>query len=379
MANLTIDEKGEKVMNPKQLYQWMGQIAERMTNLGKWQVLGLALFSVGVVLAEHCQLTRVAEHLGAWGKADSIERRLQRWISNPKIDIRVCCAGWIGGVWARYEDGLHVVLVDETKLSDHLGVMMAGLAYEGRCIPLVWCCYVANQQAAYPAERQNGIILDLLRQIKAALPEGATFLVEADRGIGNSAALMRQVQQLGVWFLFRVKQKSLFRREAWAKTGQRLSALIKPGESGSGHGSIFKPGNFVRVYVHLAWPLGQKEAWCVVTNDPTLRVHHYARRMWHEEGFRDLKSFGWRWDTSPVWQPDHASRLLLVLTLAYAGVISQEVLLRFSPSAIQTLVERGSRHRFSVFRRALRYLRQAFVRALPILLDLFFVPSLPYA
>src|SRR5690349_19694003 len=139
-------------MDRKVFYRWMDEIGKWRPELGKWQGLGLALFSLGVVLAETCQVTRVAEHLGEWGKPDSVERRLQRWLSNPKIEVQTCCRCWVRWVWARYGSQVHVVLVDETNLHQHLGVMMLGLAYEGRSIPLVWRCYVANRKSEYPVE-----------------------------------------------------------------------------------------------------------------------------------------------------------------------------------------------------------------------------------
>jgi len=285
---------------------------------------------------------------------------------------------WVKWVLRLWGEAALLVLVDETKLSDHLGVMMLGLAYQGRCIPLLWRCYVANSKADYPVEGQVGIIMDLLNQLKAALPSDAKILVQADRGIGNSNHLMRQIQQGGMTFMFRVKQRSVFRSRHNAKQAYPLSTLVKPGETWSGRGWLFKPSKMLRVQVHLAWKMGQPEPWCLVTNAPNLSAQTYALRMWQEEGFRDLKSFGWRWDTSHVWQPEHAHRLLLVLALAYAWVISQEVVLRQSPTVVQRLVERGTHPRFSVFRRALRYIRQALELRLPLLFDLRFIPSYPY-
>jgi hypothetical protein len=353
-------------MDQGQFYQWMDRLLRQFGCLGKWQALGLA---------EQCQLTKVAEHLGMWGKADSVERRLQRWLSNERIEMKECAAAWIRWVWQEYAGDKAVVLVDETRLGNHLGVMMVGLAYEGRCIPLLWQCYGANNKAAYPPEGQVGMIIGLLCQLQAALPADTLILVQADRGIGNSGTLMRQLEQHRMSFLLRVKRRTLFRPRSATKSARPLSALIKPGETWSGRGWIFKTSKMMRVYVLLAWQVGQPEPWCLVTNDPSLKAQTYALRMWQEEGFRDLKSFGWRWNASHVWQPTHANRLLLVLALAYAWVISQEPPLR---SQFLSLVQRGLPSRFSVFRRALRFVRLALARSFPLRFDLCFVPSHPY-
>ncbi len=74
----------------------------------------------------------------------------------------------------------------------------------------------------------------------------------------------------------------------------------------------------VRVYAVVYRAFGQAEPWCLLTNDPHLSVLAYALRAWQEQGFRDLKSGGWQWQRSQVWQPDHADRLVLALTYARA-------------------------------------------------------------
>ena len=82
-------------MSPELLYQWMVSVETAFPNLLKWQAVGLAFFSYGVVMARHCQLNRVAEEMGAWGRADSVKRRLQRWLSNGRIDVSRCCYWWV--------------------------------------------------------------------------------------------------------------------------------------------------------------------------------------------------------------------------------------------------------------------------------------------
>lgn len=363
-------------MSQGQLYAGLISIVQNLKGLGYWQAVGMALFSMGVVLAESCQLTRVAEQLAAWGSADSLERRFQRWIANPRLDMQVCSESWVKWVWSRFSSQEHIFLVDETTLSDHLGVLMVGLAYEGRCIPLVWRCYGAKNKIGQEREGQVAMIVGMLTQLRSWLPAEATLLIQADRGIGNSSDLMRAVQQAGWWYLFRVKQASLY-RAARPDVARRLSSLVKPGESWSGRGWVFKQELQVRAHVLVVWRIDQKQPWCLVTNDPTLAAHDYGLRMWQEEGFRDLKSGGWRWNTSHVWQPSHAERLLLVLALAYTWVVSQETLIRDQPTLLR-LVQRGKAQRFSVFRRALRYIRRALAADLSLLFDLRLCPSTTY-
>lgn len=233
----------------------------------------------------------MAERLCEWGKADSVERRLQRWLSNPRLDMTVCMQQWVKWVWGSLEGVEPILLVDETKLSDHLGVMRVGCAYEGRCIPLAWQVYLANDKAGYPAAGQVGIIMGLLLLIQACLPAHTTALVQADRGIGNSSALMTQIRRMGWWYLLRVKDRTLYRRSRPDKA-VKLRQLVKPGERWSALGWTFKDAHRLRHYLHVIWNEDQQAPWCLVTNDPTIQGGAYALRMWQEQGFRDLKSGG---------------------------------------------------------------------------------------
>ena len=101
-------------MNSQQLYQWKQQVASDFPVLGKWQATGLAVFSAGVVLAERCTLSKVAEKLPMLGKADSLERRLQRWIANPRLDMRILSRCWIEVVVRQMVSTEWILLVDET-------------------------------------------------------------------------------------------------------------------------------------------------------------------------------------------------------------------------------------------------------------------------
>ena len=188
------------------LYQWEQEIANHMPSLNRWQQSNLALFSYGMIEAQDCQQRAVAQRLWAYGKRESLERRFQRMVANPKIDLRQCWQDWIKWVWKASSGGDEwVILVDETKLGQHLGCLVAGVAYEQRCIPLAWQVYHSDD---YPRAGQVGLVMNLLMHIKNALPASSTPLVMADRGIGCSSRLVRAVTAMGWRYLFRVTNQS---------------------------------------------------------------------------------------------------------------------------------------------------------------------------
>lgn len=355
-------------MSQTTLYQWIDELARRFPDLGKWQVTGLGLLSLGVVWSEHSCLTKIAEKLGQFGNPDSLERRFQRWVNNPRIEVTLCLRWWVRWVMAAFDGVRVILLVDETKLSEHVSVMMIGVAYHQRCIPLVWRCY-------YRHEGQVTMITNLLHLIAEEVSFEHPPLVQADRGIGTSPDLCRAVASLGWHYLFRVQNhtKVLTRPHQYVAL-QRL--VHKPGQEWFGWGVVFKKRGRLRAYVHVLWAKGQTEPWCLVTNDPVCSGTLYARRVWQEESFRDLKGGGWQWQRSRVWLPDHAERLILVLALAYAWTLSYGTLAFHSPELLRR-VTRGTRRRFSIFRCGLRLLTGLLVRREPIWPGLFFVPAKP--
>lgn len=356
------------------LYQWIEVVETGFPDLLKWQAVGLAIFSYGIVMARHCQLNRVAEELGEWGRADSLKRRFQRWLANGRINVSWCCYWWVKWVWDRSDLPRPILLVDETKLGQWIGVLMVSLAFEGRAIPLMWRAYVANSQADYPSAGQVQTIAILLAKVIEALPANCRPIVEADRGIGNSSQMMRAVERLGLTLLFRIKKNSVFRTRRGRK--HLLSDLAKPGECWRGQGWLFgKAEDQVWMQVHILWEAGQAEPWCLATNEKDLRASGYAIRMWQEESFRDLKSGGWQWQATHVHDPLRAERLILVLALAYAWCLTQGIVARSSEATFRKQVITGAQSAFSLFRDGLRFIkRMLYFNPSRIYMGLFLVP-----
>lgn len=354
------------------MYAYFLRLVQVFSCLGAWQKRAFALWCCGVVLAESCQLSTVADALVSTQhpSVGALVKRLSRFLSNPRICDELLSREWVQWLAQRHASPHWVILVDETKLSDHLSVMMVSLAYQRRALPLLWRCYVPS---AYPPEGQVALIAELLARLRLWLPATIACTVQADRGIGTSPDLIRQLERLGLMYLLRVQGQTRL-RFGDGRT-QALVSLVKPGESWCGRAEVFKKAGWLRLDVRLEWRLGERCPWCLVTNCRWRQSSDYAVRAWQEASFRDLKSFGFHWNASHVWQPAQAQRLLFVLALAYSWLLSQ--------ATLHTADERlsPSRHtpRQSLFRRGLRWFRQqrAFACLPPGYPDLYFRPDTP--
>lgn len=355
-------------MRQKQLYQWFESIREGLPHLSKPQAMVLAIFSMGVVLAEHCAANKVAEHLGWLGRADSLERRFQRFLNNNRISMETSCRMWSAWVMRTLSADSIILLVDETKLGEWLGVMMVGLAYRQRCIPLAWMCY---RSGAWPM-KQVDMIGRLLAWVKDSIPAGVTPVVMADRGIGTSPGLVRAIAGMGWYYLFRVQSQTRFRFKQGHDVA--LKSLARRARSWSCTGHVFKKAGWLLTRVHIIWKATYDEPWFLITNSPLLDSRWYAMRAWQEHGFRDLKSGGWQWQRSQVRIPDHAHILILVLALAYAWMLTLGLVIEHATPALQRTIWRGQRCPYSIFRRGHRFFYHLFEARKPILTQFLFIP-----
>lgn len=361
-------------MNYQQLYQLKSEIGKRLKCLNSWQVENVGLFSYGVIVAESCQQQSVARQAVCAERVESTARRWRRFLDNRAFPLGEFFTEWTGWVVEGLDGSGLTLLVDETKIADRVAVMVVGVAWEGRCIPLAWRGYQANDAAGYPQEGQVGMIKGLLEQVKAGIPARIRrVVVLADRGIGTSPELCRVVDQLGWNYLFRVTCQS----KIVTPTGDYTIALqVQPGQSWQASGLVFKQRGRIPAHARALWTEGHDQPWALVTNDPALTGAEYARRSWQEQSFRDLKSAGWHWGDTHIHRPEHMERLLVILVIAYAWTIawgSQAVAARRA-QPLQRRSDNTWRRSWSLFREGLRYFFEVIVR-FTAPLRLLFIPD----
>jgi hypothetical protein len=360
-------------MNYELLYQWEELLAAHLPALNGWQRANVALFSYGIMEAESCQQGAVARQVSCAEQVESTARRWRRLLANKALPLEAVCEQWTRWVLENLGMKRITLLVDETKLHDRMGVMLVGVAWEGRCIPLMWRVYRANSAAAYPVEGQVKMIEGLLSRVKKSLSKPLEVLVLADRGIGTSPDLCRAVQALDWHYLFRVTCQTKIVTD---DSDYTIAQQVQAGEIWGISGQIFKKRGQIPAHARALWAVGYDEPWALVTNDERLTGHEYARRNWQEQSFRDLKSGGWQWGDCRIRHPDHLSRLLLLLTLAYGWMLalgSQAV----SVDYCQPLLQRDDgtwRRQWSLFKEGLRFFVD-YVRRFSICLGLTFIPD----
>lgn len=335
-------------MNQRRLYQWVRKVSKTWTEFSRHFQENVTVFSRGVVVSQSSQIRRIAGSVP--GQVESQRRRLQRFIARPLV-MQQFFTAWTRTVIKALATDRVVLAVDETKLKNQFGVLVVGLAFEGRCIPLAWCVYKANSRRDYPAEGQVQMILKMLAAIQAGMPAGCRVRVLADRGIGTSPELMRGIMAKGWTFLFRVTKQS----KLILPDGQEVTfydQVTEPGSCYQASGVVFKQRGRIPGHVRVLWRAGTQERWALVTNDPALSGWEYAQRMWIEEVFRDLKSHGWQVEQACFTCPERMARLWILLVVACAWLLlwGQSVVSAQGGAALKRSKDGACRRRWSLFR-----------------------------
>ncbi len=188
--------------------------------------------------------------------------------------------------------------------------LVVSVLYQGTAIPVAWQLLAGAGEG-----RWMDLYIEPLKKLKKAVPEGLRVLLLADRGLW-SPRLFTELKDLQWVPLLRIQSSAAF-RVAGEKEKPRVieESLAVVGKSIVCRG--FLGGDHHRklpVTLVTIWPEEQKEPWILVTSLPPEDVGTgwYAVRMWIELGFRNLKSFGWKWERVRRTDLDRESRHFLV-------------------------------------------------------------------
>lgn len=325
------------------------------------QLRNFVWLMVGIYQSRSVCLSRIAGKIPSSAKLVSITRRLSRLLDNPAIRVREwyepLARQWLAAQF--HHLGEIRLIVDGTKIGFGHQLLVVCLAYRKRAIPLTWT-WVKQVKGHSSAFKQ----LALLAYVRSLIPPGTAVFLVGDCEFG-SVAVLRQLDQWGWFYALRQKMDTnvwLNERSGWQTFG---SYIHKPGQSlwlGQGYltSSEIYPVNLL---VH--WEVGENEPWCLATNlpDRQLTLRSYARRMWIEEMYGDLKKHGFDLESTMLRHFLRLSRLTLAVMMVYVWLVS--VGTNTIRSGLRHLVDRADRRDLSIFQIGLRFIERCLTNALP--------------
>jgi hypothetical protein len=310
-----------------------------LSTLHAHQAKALGLLSWTMALAGSCCAGAIAP-LAPAGRAKpaGVRRRMERLLANERLDAvgamlqltRSILRDWGGG-------GRKLLLIlDETPRHNALRCMRLSVAYRKRSVTLLSICYPPDR----PPMPMPRLVRWILREVAACLPAAAadtTVTLVADRGL-CWPTLIRQCRRLRWHYLLRLQCDT---RVRLPDGSERAVSELAPRRGTRWFGQdlrVFKKARWLRANVVAAWEPEADGPWLLVTDTPAgyACCRRYCKRTWCEESHRDEKSHGLNWQRSRVDDPDHAQRLVLLMSLA--------TLLCIATGA--TAIKRGLRRRW---------------------------------
>ncbi len=301
------------------LKQWTQQVKQLFPSLHGHQQKSLAFAVLGITLAGHAVLQRMAEEISlqevSEAKMPSIERRLQRFIANERIDVAACWKTFLEQVLPFWQNKEVVLVLDCTPFRETFTIVYLGLLVHRRVLPLAW--KIMPQQETWE-QGQWDLVKELFEQIAPYFPAANCTLL-ADRGLA-CLELIRICQAVKWHYVLRIGQEHHVRRKykrgyaVWQSGGQLIK---KEGQQWYGAALIWKEHSFA-ASLAMCWEPGYEEPWIIISDLPPARklIKIYGWRMRVEATFQDTKSRGWHIECSPILVVSHLHRHLMVLFLA---------------------------------------------------------------
>lgn len=242
-----------------ELYQWRAEIAKHFSHLSQPMVMGLALWSLGMILVRSCSLTAIA----AWWSCrldqpfQTVRERLRDTYRDAEakagahrteLDLRSCWVPWLAWVLSGWSGTQLAVALDATTLGQRFVLLVISVLYRGCAVPIVWKVLPATRKHPWKPEW-----LALLKTLRGLVPPTWTVLVLADRGL-YAKWLFEAIQALGWHPLLRVNAGGTFRPAGWHHRYPLTHWTPTVGSRWQGRGTAFAGKK--TVWTAPCWPIG---------------------------------------------------------------------------------------------------------------------------
>jgi hypothetical protein len=373
------------------LKKWIEEVDQHMPHLSQAQILVLALWTFGMVVAHSCgesSVTQVIARL-TQQKPDNVRQRLREWCWDQKdkagkkrteVEVVSCFVPllrWILQSWEAGEKSIALVM-DASTLGERYVVLAISVVYRGCAIPIAWKIFAADQQKGWKEEWVR-----LFALFKGVVPTDWTVLVLADRGL-YADWLFRAITDLHWHPFLRINANGKYRAEGSSQF-MPLSGLAKTlGSNWSGVVTCFK-NHPLPATLLVNWAEGYADPWLILTD---LQPHQaeiawYRLRAWIECGFRQTKRAGWQWQNTRMTDPHRAERHWLAIAVATLWVVriggevdanlSANSLLGSLPASVIRSSQRSRPRLLSCFRLGLYEILAALINRSPIPIGSFYI------
>jgi|SRR5579884_920547 len=318
------------------LERWTALLRQRFPTFSKPQAKGLALWSIGIVLAKASSLHAVTLALALWLGLNelSLHKRLQEWYleASAKKGHGTGARGrhrrdwqprsqspyllrWILEGWPNRQ---LVLALDPTNFGDRFTVLAVSVLYRSCAVPVAWTVLEGGEPGAWEPHWER-----MPSDLAAMVPPGWQVLVTTDRGL-YSPRLFRCLRGLHWHPFLRLRAQGFYRPDGGLKWLGLAELRPEEGQTQACPAALFKNEEGRLECTLVAYQgEGYAEPWLIATDlDPDVaRAAWYGLRGWIEQGFKRVKGEGWKLPRTRMEDCGRLERLWLAVAVATLWVL----------------------------------------------------------
>ncbi|NLI08056.1 MAG: transposase [Thermotogaceae bacterium] len=313
-------------------------------------VVTLAMMITGIVMGHNAQLSMISAETPVEAKEKSIEMRLRRWVKHEKINADTVYLPFARQILEALS-GLPLVLVmDGSQIGRGCMVLMVGVLYKKRALPLAWVVY-EGKKGHTTGERH----IEALEKVLPLVPAGSEVVLLGDAEYDTTEMLTWMEENTNWQYVLRTSPQIYVLDGA---ISQPIDAYPLQ------KGQIFQRSRVgftqkASIYVNLIgwWGSRHEKPIYLISNivNAYQACKYYRRRFQIETFFSDQKSRGFYVHKSHLSDPSRLSRMLIAACLAYLWIVSQGISILASNQT--HLIDRTDRIDKSLFRLGLDWLK----------------------
>jgi hypothetical protein len=313
------------------------------------QVVTLAMMISGIVMSRNAQLSAMSSEIPADTKEKSIEMRMRRWVKDD-IDVEAVYMPFARQILEALSHLPLVLVMDGSQAGRGCMVLMVGVLYQKRALPIAWLVYKGKKGHA-SAERH----IQALEKVLTLLPKGSQVVLLGDAEYDTSEMIAWVAENTTWQYVLRTSP------QIYVQTGENNQQIrdypLEKGKVFCLKNAGFTQTSTVILNVITWWGSHYEEPIFLVTNidNPYAACRYYRQRFRIETFFSDQKSRGFHIHKSHLADPARLSRLLIAACLAYIWMITQG--LRVIAEGNSSLIDRKDRTDKSLFRLGLDWIK----------------------
>lgn len=313
-------------------------------------VVTLAMMVTGIVMGRNAQLSAMSSEAPVEAKDKSIEMRLRRWVKHEKMEAEAIYLPFARQILEALSAWSLFLVMDGSQIGRGCMVLMVGVLYKKRALPLVWVVYKGKK--GHTSAQKH---IEALEKVLPLLPANGEVILLGDAEYDTTEMLIWLRENTSWHYVLRTSPQIYVQDGSTSQPIdeymlQRGQVFLRPDVG-------FTQAATISVNLIGWWGSRYEKPIYLISNiDNAYQVCKYYRRRYQiETFFSDQKTRGFHIHKSHLAEPERLSRMLIAACLAYLWILSQGIAVLIAKQT--SLIDRTERVDKSLFRLGLDWLK----------------------